>query len=816
MSDRPPVNSEGQGTPPPSDQSSQQQDGQQGATAGTPAGPLTFSFQTVLIILNGEGDGRPEDGFFPSFHPPIKRVAKETWDSFEKVAPEDLEDKTCPICYDEMGTGAEDGENAIRMPCNHVFGDKCLKQWLDTHDTCPLCRQTVPSESVQGSPAPMVILIPHRREEEHVNVADGAAADANAAAGQGESLFTAPPPTLTFPPTGEVPQGAAAAATDGAAPTGNTDAEGDAQRPRSVLRFIFASPLQPTVTGGAGLLPLAFANQTPVAGNEQQTEQGVGAEGGQPQQHPNPLDTMLDFVSLLNNRGNAGQDGETNAAAAAAAPQETAAPTDSNEQPQTAMSNESPAVPRFTATTHIRLPLFPGTGTFPQMERPLNADAPMAEANTAAAPGNGAATETAANAQTPANPSPVEFIHIRFLPIPHPAAENETNSPTTAGAATGAETVETVNESNTSSSSSSESASSTQNPTTNGSAAAPEANPAQQQTAAGHTAATVGDWTRFLFSRILPSPVPSAFSRPATAQPAPTILPQPSMRIVFPRMLPSMHSPVDAAASAAAQNAVSAAAGQPNTTTQSSPSQSVDGQQSPAPASANEQRPATQPLPPHSVLTPIISQAIRVALRQFQLRNALRAAEERVAQIAQQTRASSTSTNAPSPDVPTASAASGMQLDTSPPAAATTVAAPVPVIAQPQAPAAPVAQVEAQAHVVSGLEETADSPAVSLQSRSTVPSQDSVPQSAVSSRSATPSQRRSTRHHPYARSSSTHVRCQLMDRGACNPNDEVVRFQCGHYVHRGCLSSANPSSNETDMDEDVTQCPDCRSSPTNH
>jgi hypothetical protein len=38
-------------------------------------------------------------------------------------------------------------ECAVRLPkCKHVFGDHCLKQWLKDSDTCPYCRDKLPSE----------------------------------------------------------------------------------------------------------------------------------------------------------------------------------------------------------------------------------------------------------------------------------------------------------------------------------------------------------------------------------------------------------------------------------------------------------------------------------------------------------------------------------------------------------------------------------------------------------------------------------------------------------------------------------------------
>jgi hypothetical protein len=38
-------------------------------------------------------------------------------------------------------------ECAVRLPkCKHIFGDHCLKHWLKDSDSCPYCRDKLPSE----------------------------------------------------------------------------------------------------------------------------------------------------------------------------------------------------------------------------------------------------------------------------------------------------------------------------------------------------------------------------------------------------------------------------------------------------------------------------------------------------------------------------------------------------------------------------------------------------------------------------------------------------------------------------------------------
>ncbi|KAE9381741.1 hypothetical protein N431DRAFT_440567 [Stipitochalara longipes BDJ] len=81
-----------------------------------------------------------------------KRVpSKEALASLEIVKLEDLEEngRTCIICYNEFGISNPEGitENPIRLPkCKHVFGDKCIKKWFEDSDSCPYCRDKLPSE----------------------------------------------------------------------------------------------------------------------------------------------------------------------------------------------------------------------------------------------------------------------------------------------------------------------------------------------------------------------------------------------------------------------------------------------------------------------------------------------------------------------------------------------------------------------------------------------------------------------------------------------------------------------------------------------
>lgn len=60
------------------------------------------------------------------------------------------EHETCSICLEQYpnpeasstAVKAMKLERPVKLPCGHVFGDKCIRLWLDDgHDSCPVCRR---------------------------------------------------------------------------------------------------------------------------------------------------------------------------------------------------------------------------------------------------------------------------------------------------------------------------------------------------------------------------------------------------------------------------------------------------------------------------------------------------------------------------------------------------------------------------------------------------------------------------------------------------------------------------------------------------
>ena len=144
---------------------------------------VPFSF---TVNANGPPGG-PFDPFFAGGGPPKKRA---TQSALEKLRPVDVkslpeEERRCHICMEtfhvdgprspyvesvkdqddvilvtedalttmqidslppeEKEEAVEEKEYPLAMPCGHIFGSTCLKEWLSESPTCPLCRVEVES-----------------------------------------------------------------------------------------------------------------------------------------------------------------------------------------------------------------------------------------------------------------------------------------------------------------------------------------------------------------------------------------------------------------------------------------------------------------------------------------------------------------------------------------------------------------------------------------------------------------------------------------------------------------------------------------------
>lgn len=64
--------------------------------------------------------------------------------------------KECSICIDSFRRDSK----IIPLPCDfrHYFHEKCITEWLRTHDVCPICRKQILYDMVKKMPSEKEIL----------------------------------------------------------------------------------------------------------------------------------------------------------------------------------------------------------------------------------------------------------------------------------------------------------------------------------------------------------------------------------------------------------------------------------------------------------------------------------------------------------------------------------------------------------------------------------------------------------------------------------------------------------------------------------
>ncbi|KAL7114664.1 hypothetical protein ACP275_04G135800 [Erythranthe tilingii] len=66
--------------------------------------------------------------------------------SLKRVAVDSDQNISCSICLEDLSSaGDNDFEEALSMPCSHVYHDYCIKKWLSISHYCPLCRFEMPT-----------------------------------------------------------------------------------------------------------------------------------------------------------------------------------------------------------------------------------------------------------------------------------------------------------------------------------------------------------------------------------------------------------------------------------------------------------------------------------------------------------------------------------------------------------------------------------------------------------------------------------------------------------------------------------------------
>ncbi|XP_010480409.1 PREDICTED: E3 ubiquitin-protein ligase RNF13-like [Camelina sativa] len=53
-----------------------------------------------------------------------------------------MEAEPCSICLEHL-LGSKTGVVPTRLPCLHVFHDRCITKWFSRKNTCPMCRRVL-------------------------------------------------------------------------------------------------------------------------------------------------------------------------------------------------------------------------------------------------------------------------------------------------------------------------------------------------------------------------------------------------------------------------------------------------------------------------------------------------------------------------------------------------------------------------------------------------------------------------------------------------------------------------------------------------
>ncbi|PPD76836.1 hypothetical protein GOBAR_DD26237 [Gossypium barbadense] len=75
--------------------------------------------------------------------PPASKSAIDSLPSV-KITKDHLSSKSkqCAVCMDDF----EEGIQAKRMPCRHLYHKDCILLWLELHNSCPVCRHELPTD----------------------------------------------------------------------------------------------------------------------------------------------------------------------------------------------------------------------------------------------------------------------------------------------------------------------------------------------------------------------------------------------------------------------------------------------------------------------------------------------------------------------------------------------------------------------------------------------------------------------------------------------------------------------------------------------
>ena len=110
---------------------------------------LKFCGVATLLICFGPAlyrsirrGNRPDADWVPTSRDLLKQMKKVTFNP--EAHPEGIE---CVICMEEY----KETDEVIELPCNekHFFHAKCITDWLNSNNSCPLCKKPITMEDLK-------------------------------------------------------------------------------------------------------------------------------------------------------------------------------------------------------------------------------------------------------------------------------------------------------------------------------------------------------------------------------------------------------------------------------------------------------------------------------------------------------------------------------------------------------------------------------------------------------------------------------------------------------------------------------------------
>mmetsp|Transcript_8216 Transcript_8216/g.17841 ORF Transcript_8216/g.17841 Transcript_8216/m.17841 type:complete len:344 (-) Transcript_8216:1889-2920(-) len=102
--------------------------------------------EMMATISDGSAVNSEPAGVSDSARKAWKKFAYKQDDKSLEITSDIEEAPSCSICLEEYG----DGDDVMRLPCNHIFHRSCIEEWAAGHTRCPLCNFDLEAVEEEG------------------------------------------------------------------------------------------------------------------------------------------------------------------------------------------------------------------------------------------------------------------------------------------------------------------------------------------------------------------------------------------------------------------------------------------------------------------------------------------------------------------------------------------------------------------------------------------------------------------------------------------------------------------------------------------